>query len=155
MLMRRLALTGLAAVGLLGFLTLGRASAQYSQFYGPAYRPGGAYGSYGRGGPALSPYLNLTRGGNPAANYFLGVLPEIDRRATKAEVGTMISDLERRLENPPAQPLVSDDVIGGLTGGGLPPTGHAAMFTNYSSYYGLTPPGAQVPRPAAAQVRGR
>jgi hypothetical protein len=153
--MRRLALTGLAALALLGFLTLGRASAQYSQFYGPAYRPGGAYGSYGRAGPALSPYLNLTRGGNPAANYFLGVLPEIERRANKAEVGTMLNDLERRLETPAAQPLPTEDVIGSLTGGGLPPTGHAAVFTNYSTYYGLTAPTAPVTRPGAAQVRGR
>lgn len=146
--MRRLVLTGFAALGLLGFLAIGRASAQYY----PPYRP--TYGSYGRSGPALSPYLNLTRGGNPAANYFLGVLPEIDRRATKAEQGTAISDLERRTETPGAQPLAPDDVIGALTGGGLPPTGHPVAFTSYGTYYGLTAPAAQVPRGApSTQIR--
>ena len=153
--MRRLTLTALAAVGLLGFLATGRASAQYSDFYAPAYRPGGAFGSYGRAGPALSPYLNLTRGGNPAANYFLGVLPELERRANQAEVGAMITNLDRRIEAPPTQPLpTTDDILGGVTAG-LPPTGHPAVFGNYGNYYGLPAPGTQAPRPSAAQTRGR
>src|SRR6476646_5252443 len=128
--MRRLTLTGLAILGVLGFLATGRASAQY--------RPG-SYGSYGRSGPALSPYLDLTRGGNPATNYFLGVLPEIDRRRTKVEQGTAIVDLERRTDAQAAQ-LQALEAGGALdlTGGGLPPTGHATGFGTYGSYYGLT-----------------
>jgi hypothetical protein len=150
--MRRLTLTGLAALGLLALLGPGRASAQYFQ---PTYRPG--YGSYGRAGPALSPYLELTRGGNPAANYFLGVLPEMERRSTQAAFGTAIADLERRVEGPAAVPPGPEDVLGSLTGGGLPPTGHTAAFTNYSTYYSLTAPAAQAPRAAqsAQQARGR
>jgi hypothetical protein len=148
--MRRLALTGLAALGLLGFFTAGRASAQFNP---PAYRPG--YGSYGRLGPALSPYLDLRRGGNPATNYFLGVLPEIERRTNQAEVRTAISDIDRRLETPPAQPLPPEDVVGGLTGGGLPPTGHPTAYTSYGTYYGLTAPAAAARPPQATQQRGR
>src|ERR1700733_13231450 len=92
--MRRLTLTGLAALGLLGFLSVPSASAQGYPYYGPSY------GNYGRSGPALSPWLNLTRGGNPAANYFLGVLPEMDYRANKAVVNSTLTDLERRVETP-------------------------------------------------------
>jgi hypothetical protein len=141
--MRRLTLTGLAVLGVLGFLTTGRASAQYYP---------GSYGSYGRSRPALSPYLDLTRGGNPAANYFLGVLPEIDRRRTKVEQGTAINELERRTEALGAQ--LDDDIARQLTGGGLPPTGHAATFATYGTYYGLTSPGAPA-RGQSTQVRGR
>jgi hypothetical protein len=142
--MRRLTLTGLAVLGVLGFLTTGRASAQYYQ---------GSYGSYGRSRPALSPYLDLTRGGNPAANYFLGTLPEIDRRKTKVEQGTAINELERRTDTLGAQ-LQADKDLYDLTGGGLPPTGHAATFGNMSTYFGLPTPTAP-PRSQQAQGRGR
>jgi hypothetical protein len=145
--MRRLTVTGFLALGLLGLLATQRASAQYRQ---PAYGPG--YGNYGRTGPALSPYLNLTRGGNPAANYFLGVLPEMDRRATKAEQGREIADLERRTDALAAPPPAAGGVAEELTGGGLPPTGHATSFTTYGSYYTLTPPVSRLP---AVQGHGR
>jgi hypothetical protein len=147
--MRRLTLTGLVALGLFGLLTTGRASAQYSQ---PNF---GTYGSYGRGAPALSPYLNLTRGGNPAANYFLGVLPEIDRRRTKAEQGREINDLELRSDVLASQQTLADDETSKLTGGGLPPTGHAATFTNYGTYFGLTAPASAASRLQTSQGRGR
>jgi hypothetical protein len=153
--MRRIILAAIAAVGLLASVAADWAAAQYSQFYAPAYRPGGAFGSYGRAGPALSPYLNLTRGGNPAANYFLGVLPELNNRATRAELGTLINDLDRKVEAPAQQPLPSDDVLGALTGGGLPPTGHPTVFGNYGTYYNLPPPSAPATRASPAQVRGR
>jgi len=39
-----------------------------------------------RPAPALSPYLNLVRGGNPAVNYYLGVLTEFDRRAFEGQM---------------------------------------------------------------------
>jgi hypothetical protein len=148
--MRRLTLTGWVALGLLGLLAPGRASAQYTQ---PYYGPG--YGSYGRSGPALSPYLNLTRGGNPAANYFLGVLPEVDRRRTKAEQAREITDLELRSDVLAQQELAGPNVVEELTGGGLPPSGHAAAFGNYGSYYGLAPPASPAARLRTTQARGR
>jgi hypothetical protein len=133
---------GLAAPGLLVLLATGTASAQYNP---NAYRP--TAGSYAPFSPVLSPYLDLTRGGNPAVNYFLGTLPEIDRRATQARQGAAILDLDRRLEAPPpGEPLLPTDVVGEVTKGALPPTGHAAVFTNYSTYYGLTAPTFQPQR---------
>jgi hypothetical protein len=147
--MRRLSLTGIAALGLLALLVPGRAVAQ--QYYGPGY------GNYGRSGPALSPYLNLTRGGNPAANYYLGVLPEIDYRRTKATTAREITDLELRSDvlAQQQQQLAPEDVVGSLTGGGLPPSGHAAAFTSYGAYYGLAPPGSPAARLQSTQARGR
>ena len=156
--MRRLTLTAFAVLGVLASLATGRASAQYNPpSYGNVYGP--TYGNYGRAGPALSPYLNLTRGGNPAANYFLGVLPEIDRRRNQAEVARDIADLDRRVETPLAVQQVAPgpgDVVTELTGGGLPPTGHPAAFGNYGSYYTFPTPGSQAARgPQAGQSRGR
>ena len=152
--MRRVALA-VFAVGLLGTFAAGRASAQYyPPSYGPVY--GSGFGTYGPTGSTLSPWLNLTRGGNPAANYFLGVLPEFDRRRNQAEVARQLIDLDRRVETPPAQPLPTDEVLGNLTGGGLPPTGHPAAFANYGSFYNLTPTAAPASRgPQTGQSRGR
>jgi hypothetical protein len=135
---------GLALLGVFGYLGTGKACAQVYQ---------GQWGGYSRSGPPLSPYLDLTRGGNPAVNYFLGVLPEIDRRKTKVEQGTAIFDLERRTDALGAQ-LQTEEVTQ-LTGGGLPPTGHAAAFTTYGSYYGLMPPYTPLTRNASGQRRGR
>jgi hypothetical protein len=156
--MRRLTLAAVAVLGVFASLATGRASAQYNPpSYGNVYGP--TYGNYGRAGPALSPYLNLTRGGNPAANYFLGVLPEIDRRRNQAEVARDITDLDRRVDMPAVTPpLVAPPggVETELTGGGLPPTGHAAAFGNYGSYYAFPNPGSAAPRgPQAGQSRGR
>jgi hypothetical protein len=144
--MRRQTLMGLVALGLLALLAPGRAAAQ--QYYGPGY------GKYGRSGPALSPYLNLTRGGNPAANYYLGVLPEIDYRRTKAATAREITDLELRSDvlAQQQQQLATEDVAASLTGGGLPPSGHAAAFTAYGSYFGLAAPASPASR---LQTRGR
>src|SRR5258708_27378223 len=59
--------------------------------------------SFTRPGPNLSPYLNLLRGGNPAANYYLGVIPEVERRNNAAAFRAGIQDLSQRIENPPAE----------------------------------------------------
>jgi hypothetical protein len=143
--MRRLTLTGVVALGLLGSVVAGSAPAQTYPGYGPVYTP--TYGSYGRSHPALSPFLDLTRGGNPASNYFMGVVPETARRANLAVLNSAVSDLERRAENPPQAVGPVDDLLGGLTTGGLPPTGHAAMFGNYGTYFGQVSPAFQPPRP--------
>jgi len=50
--------------------------------YGPGYRPN------------LSPYLNLLRGGDPSSNYFLGTLPEFQRRSNAATFRQAIADLD-------------------------------------------------------------
>src|SRR5215467_3564741 len=55
--------------------------------------------SFTRPGPNLSPYLNLLRGGNPAANYYLGVVPEVERRNNAATFRAGIQDLAQRIES--------------------------------------------------------
>jgi len=52
--------------------------------YGPGYRPG------------LSPYLNLLRGGDISANYYLGVRSEFQRRSDASLLGSRTSDLDTR-----------------------------------------------------------
>jgi hypothetical protein len=52
--------------------------------YGPGYRPG------------LSPYLNLLRGGDISANYFLGVRTEFQRREDRFNLLTRTRELDQR-----------------------------------------------------------
>jgi hypothetical protein len=120
----------------LGFFLL-LAPVSFAQQY-PNYRPG-----YGPSRPQLSPYLELLRGGNPAANYYLGVVPEFDRRRTQREFGTAILDLERR---PETTTPTTDDLLPPLGG-----TGHPTYFLNYSSYFNL-PNYQGVNNPAAQQA---
>ena len=59
--------------------------------YGPRLPP-----QYGPGfRPALSPYLNLLRGGDISSNYYLGVNPEFQRRDDR----TLLITRERELTN--------------------------------------------------------
>ncbi len=131
-----------AALGLYLGLGVGVASAQYGP-YGPGSRPG----LYPYGTPGLSPYLDLTRGGNRAANYFLGTIPEIERRRNTAAFGQAILDLERRpgTAEPTAEELVPT----------LPQTGHAVAFQSYYPYYLLGPTGLQPAPQTTAPLRRR
>jgi hypothetical protein len=76
--------------------------------------------------PTVSPYLNLTRGGNPAINYFTLARPPIDLRAQQFRQQQATQGLQREVET-------------GVRASELPPTGHSASYMNYSHYYpGLT-----------------
>ncbi len=79
--------------------------------------------------PALSPYLDLLRGGNPAANYFLGVLPEQARRADSARLNNFNNF------NPSPLPPATFDLEESDNIKSLPPSGHVAGFGYYGSYY--------------------
>lgn len=115
--MKPLPLAWLAAVtGLL--LMTSSAPAQYGRSAG-----GGPY-AYGR--PGLSPYLNLLRGGNPATNYYLGVLPELDRRANT----TLFRSELDLLSQPTPPPKTPEELLPSSPG-----TGHPAYFMYYGSYY--------------------
>jgi hypothetical protein len=132
--MKRVLLAWLASI-VVGLTCSPReAAAQYVNPYTP--RP--VYSPYSR--PALSPYLDLTRGGNPATNYFLGTLPELDRRAADTAFRAAILDLDRRTTTIARE--VSDlvDI--------LPGTGHPAVFLSYAPYYGLGGPARTVIAPA-------
>jgi hypothetical protein len=87
--------------------------------------------------PRLSPYLNLLRGGDPAANYFLGVVPERQQRLLNSQVESAIDTLDRRTGA--GAEVVIDDVRPKA----LPPTGHPVRFLNASPYFlgGTSPQG--------------
>jgi hypothetical protein len=127
----RPAILAALALGLVLTAATGTASAQSGSFgpYGPIYRPG----PFPRGTPGLSPYLDLTRGGNRAANFFLGTVPEIERRRNAAQFGAAISDLERKV-NTPAETGAEDLVPT------LPGTGHPVAFMNTYPYFNLGGP---------------
>jgi hypothetical protein len=125
-----------AAVGGLILGTVGEARAQ-QPYNLPPFQQRPVYFPYST--PGLSPYLNLLRGGNPASNYYLGVLPELDRRANAIQFGNAITDLERRTA---------------LTAGALEEfeesltaTGHPAYFVNYGGFYNLGGYGRTGPLP--------
>ncbi len=163
--MNRAALIAVA----LGLLLAGApARAQYSPY--PQYPSGGlgAYSPYaipylysqpqvpfpGAGGPRLSPYLNLLRNGtNPAVNYYLGVIPERERRRFQAGASVELRSLQQQVAAPVA-PLTPEDEFApnpSVTGG------YVAVFNNTGGYFprpgtpGLLPP---IPRraPTPAQT---
>jgi hypothetical protein len=113
-----------AACGLAFLLTQAASAQNYNRPANGAYS---GYNPYSR--PTLSPYLNLLRGGLPAANYYMGVIPEIDRRYQQNRVNQEISDLERRrVAGPEVEELLPT----------LPETGHATGFMTLAPYFGGT-----------------
>ena len=126
-----------AAFGGLLLGTVGEAGAQY---FTPPFQQRPAVFPYST--PGLSPYLNLLRGGNPASNYYLGVLPELDRRANAIQFSNAITNLERQTAlNAAAIEEFSES---------LSATGHPAYFVNYGTYYNLGGLG----RPGLLPVQG-
>jgi hypothetical protein len=126
--MKQLLAVSIASCGILFCVSLGTAHAQVGNYGRPYPGPGSQ--------PALSPWLNLVRPGNPAVNLYLGVYPEFERRAAEVQFGTAISDLERRVGG--LQGLYEEDLLTGL-----PPTGHGAVFNSYAGYFntGIYPRG--------------
>jgi hypothetical protein len=143
--MKRLLVNG--AAGLLGLLLVqaGLARAQYVPPGMPSVGPGNS--------PMLNPYLNLLRGtgttftpgatgvttsfnvfGNsvdPAVNYFLGTLPEAQRRLNYVQQQREIGELE---SGPRVGAVGGPDEIDVL----LTPlrgTGHPATFNNTGGYF--------------------
>jgi hypothetical protein len=99
----------------------------YGQYYNPySQQPGTNPG----GAPRLSPYLNLLRNNNPAVNYYLGVVPEIDRRRFQRQTTSAITGLEQRLATPVLNPEDTDLAVA------VSVTGHPAVFMNTATYFG-------------------
>jgi hypothetical protein len=107
------------AAGAALFVAAGTASAQPYPYnvpqYGVGFRPG------------LSPYLNLLRGGDQAANYFLGVVPEFERRQNSAVFRGALLELDQR---------VSRDITDLGLGEAVTSTGHITAFGNTGGYFG-------------------
>jgi hypothetical protein len=94
--------------------------------YGPGYRT------------PLSPYLNMLRGGDPAANYFLGVQPEFQRRQNAVMFQQQLYNLAGQT-GAIATSLTTPEV--GLFQP-LASTGHPTAFNNTAGYFntgGSTP----------------
>lgn len=109
-------------LGMLGVLGASQAHAQLpnSPQYGPYSRP------------QLNPYLNLLRGQNTGVNYFLGTIPEQQRRLQYQQLRTGINTLDVQLQTQiqtqqPTEPSFLN--ITPLQGG------HPTYFMNYSHYY--------------------
>src|SRR5262245_38574220 len=101
--MKRLMMISAVLTPVLALASPTRASAQYpgfptTGFYGQTFAGPGYLGPTALGpgyiGPAgpfaptprpvFSPFLELLRGGNPAANYFLGTVPDLQAQAQAA-----------------------------------------------------------------------
>lgn len=119
----------------------------------------GARPNYGVGfRPGLSPYLDITRGGSPAINYYLGTRPEFQRRYDAAQFRTELRGLETRVATPAGE---EEEVLGRPT-----VTGHVTAFNNTAGYFNsMAPPAGTLVRarpgagagktPAAYPPRGR
>lgn len=90
--------------------------------------------------PALSPYLNLLRGGDPAANYYLGVMTEYDRRYRESRIGVPTFESPQIVD-----PFLDDRSDLELRDRTLPPTGHTAGFMIYNSFFNLPNQRAFIP----------
>jgi hypothetical protein len=92
---------------------------------------------YNRNSQPLSPYLNLLRGGNLAANYFYGVRPGLMGGAFGSPFGGGNQGmLGRQTFFPQVDNLYDLEDVGKLDG--MPPTGHAMGFNNTLNYFGGT-----------------
>lgn len=84
--------------------------------------------------PPLSPWLNMLRGGNPAVNYYLGVLPEFQQRTLNAQYGAQLQMMNQRLGAEGAEAPEMNELLPTLSG-----TGHGTQFMNASPYFALNP----------------
>lgn len=112
--------------------------------------PTGGAGSWNRGpNSPLSPWLNLTNGGNPATNYFNFVRPNLTGPNRAGFGGMPPGSPAQRALFPTLQNIDEDDLPGQRrlpkknekddkeeVRVALPPTGHAAGFTNAMGYFG-------------------
>lgn len=130
--MNRAKLLGcLTALGMVSLLT-GSVQAQYNTYYTPTQqryvRP-----NYGPGyRPGLSPYLNLIRGGDPAANYYLGTIPEQQRRQQAQQFGSEITELQDKTSRLPEVSPLDKDLTKEI------PSGHPTGANTTLGYYGDT-----------------
>ena len=115
----------------LGFLMLVTASSVPAQgtYTRPMTSPNGA--------PAVSPYLNLVRGGNPAVNYYGLVRPQMDAQHALQQLQSGVAA--------PASSLPMD---------ATPNSGHPVQFMNFSHYFNNNVGGGLSGRGAGGQAGG-
>jgi hypothetical protein len=120
-------LVACAAAGLLLLVSVQQASAQGASARVPNFRP------YWR--QPLTPYLDIARGGSPAINYFLGTLPEQERRANFGFLSSELQDLDNRVLNAAIGLNVVNPI---LPGGPEKSTGAHPVFGTTGPFYGNT-----------------
>jgi hypothetical protein len=117
--MKRFLITATVALAGLAFaVVLAPAQMTYpyrSPAYGPFYQP------------SLSPYLNFLRGGDPSANYFLGVVPEMQRRTNARTFSSALANLQ---EGELEQAVIDTGIVNQL-----PSAGHPTVFNNTGRYF--------------------
>jgi hypothetical protein len=111
----------LVTLGILGAAGAGQARAQF----GYSRPPTSPFNQ-----PAVSPYMNLTRGGSPGVNYNTLVRPQIDTSRALQQLQSQVSQDQQALMGQ----------LGGAPAGfdasaALPLTGHPVQFMNYAHYY--------------------
>jgi hypothetical protein len=142
-----------ATAAVLGLSFAGTASAQSSIGFRPIQQP-----VWGPGGQPvlLSPYLNLIRGGDPSANFFLGTLAEFQRRQNAYDFRSALDDINVRNR------IAGEELP--RTRGPIPSGTYSLVnntggyFNNTFNYYGngarppahTIRPGTYVPPPPAA-----
>lgn len=134
----------------------GAASAQYPTqpyYYQP---PGVMPNIYNPQYQPLSPYLNLSRGGNPAANYYYGVRPgtmggtgQTLGAPFTASGGNRQPFFPQLAAADPSQPREVGE------GSVLPPAGHAVTFNNTMGYFPSPFGNRGAARPALAGMGAR
>ena len=126
--MRTFVVAGLLGMGVLVAFD----SPSRAQFQNPGsgnYLPN----HYNRNTQPLSPYLNLLRGGNTAANYFYGVRPGSMAGGFGQPYGSA-ANLGRQTFFPQVDTLYDLENVN--PGDGLPPTGHPFGYSNTLNYFG-------------------
>jgi hypothetical protein len=134
--MKRLGIAAAATLAWLG-ISAGTASAQFSTNFPQLYQypSTSQYDQFNRS--QLSPYLNLTRGGSNAANYYLGVVPEIQRRNFEFRAANDFSSIYSAATQ---APQTLEDPLWRLPFLRVsPPTGHLTGFQTYGSFYNFNP----------------
>jgi hypothetical protein len=120
--MRRYILSPLVALfGLLAWAVGPAAAQNIYPYQAPRFGPG--YQTQ------LSPYLQMLRFGDPAANYYLGVVPEFQRREDRNRIYGSLQGFSNLL---PARPQLTERDIDTP----LRSTGHPTAFGYTGSYFG-------------------
>ena len=129
--MRRTMVAGLIA---LAAVAAGerQASGQWGAQNGAPFAPN----QYNRQTQPLSPWLNLTRGGNTAVNYFYGVRPGTQPNAFSGMFGA--GGGGQRLTFFPGADYMTDLLEEPRDATKVNPTGHPAGFANTLNYFGPT-----------------
>lgn len=82
----------------------------------------------------LSPYLDIARGGSPAINYFLGTIPEQERRANFGYLSTELQYLDNRT----LATARGENLVQPITPGAMGLTGVRPVYGATGDYYANT-----------------